>query len=79
MQLPECLRIIGYLRRIGVFSEYEMRLQVTYSNPVSCQFLLSVAMVVLTAESVLLKLVECFPLVDALISLSDQESLCFSF
>lgn len=28
LQLPECLRIIGYLRRIGVFSEYEMRLQV---------------------------------------------------
>lgn len=28
MQLPECLRIIGYLRRIGVFNEYEMRLQV---------------------------------------------------
>ena len=27
-QLPECLRIIGYLRRIGVFSDYEMRLQV---------------------------------------------------
>ncbi|XP_021886908.1 LOW QUALITY PROTEIN: conserved oligomeric Golgi complex subunit 8 [Carica papaya] len=27
IQLPECLRIIGYLRRIGVFSEYEMRLQ----------------------------------------------------
>lgn len=28
VQLPECLRIIGYLRRIGVFNEYEMRLQV---------------------------------------------------
>ncbi|XP_050364255.1 conserved oligomeric Golgi complex subunit 8 [Argentina anserina] len=27
IQLPECLRIIGYLRRIGAFSEYEMRLQ----------------------------------------------------
>nr|KAJ0214282.1 hypothetical protein LSAT_V11C400186400 [Lactuca sativa] len=27
IQLPECLRIIGYLRRIGVYSEYEMRLQ----------------------------------------------------
>ncbi|KAK9099405.1 hypothetical protein Syun_026450 [Stephania yunnanensis] len=27
IQLPECLRIIGYLRRIGVFSESEMRLQ----------------------------------------------------
>ncbi|KAF2287045.1 hypothetical protein GH714_037154 [Hevea brasiliensis] len=27
IQLPECLRIIGYLCRIGVFSEYEMRLQ----------------------------------------------------
>ncbi|XP_075489197.1 conserved oligomeric Golgi complex subunit 8-like [Primulina tabacum] len=27
IQLPEYLRIIGYLRRIGVFSEYEMRLQ----------------------------------------------------
>ncbi|KAL9265776.1 Conserved oligomeric Golgi complex subunit 8-like protein [Drosera capensis] len=25
--LPECLRIIGYLRRIGVYNEYEMRLQ----------------------------------------------------
>ncbi|BBG95073.1 S-adenosyl-L-methionine-dependent methyltransferases superfamily protein [Prunus dulcis] len=29
IQLPECLRIIGYLRRIGVFSEYEMRLQMS--------------------------------------------------
>lgn len=28
LQLPDCLRIIGYLRRIGVFSEFEMRLQV---------------------------------------------------
>ncbi|XVE53874.1 hypothetical protein DITRI_Ditri03aG0036700 [Diplodiscus trichospermus] len=27
IQLPECLRIIGYLRRTGVFSEYEMQLQ----------------------------------------------------
>ncbi|XP_077243832.1 conserved oligomeric Golgi complex component-related / COG complex component-like protein [Tasmannia lanceolata] len=27
IQLTECLRIIGYLRRIGVFSESEMRLQ----------------------------------------------------
>ncbi|KAF3447314.1 hypothetical protein FNV43_RR12499 [Rhamnella rubrinervis] len=27
IQLPDCLRFIGYLRRIGVFSEYEMRLQ----------------------------------------------------
>ncbi|PIN13240.1 hypothetical protein CDL12_14156 [Handroanthus impetiginosus] len=27
IQLPECLCIIGYLRRIGVFSEYEMHLQ----------------------------------------------------
>lgn len=27
IQLPECLRIIGHLRRIGVFSEHEMRLQ----------------------------------------------------
>ncbi|KAI5418783.1 conserved oligomeric Golgi complex subunit 8 [Lathyrus oleraceus] len=26
IQLPECLRIIGYLRRIAVFSEYGMRL-----------------------------------------------------
>ncbi|KAG9443818.1 hypothetical protein H6P81_015158 [Aristolochia fimbriata] len=27
IQLPECLRIIGYLRRIGVFTESELRLQ----------------------------------------------------
>ncbi|KAI3906456.1 hypothetical protein MKX01_029071 [Papaver californicum] len=27
IQLPECLRIIGHLRRIGVFTESEMRLQ----------------------------------------------------
>ncbi|XWS72427.1 hypothetical protein CRYUN_Cryun02cG0038600 [Craigia yunnanensis] len=27
IQFPECLRIIGYLRQIGVFSEYEMILQ----------------------------------------------------
>ncbi|PIA47620.1 hypothetical protein AQUCO_01400327v1 [Aquilegia coerulea] len=27
IQLPECLRIIGYIRRIGVFGESEMRLQ----------------------------------------------------
>lgn len=27
IQLPECLRIIGYLRRMGAFSEYGMRLQ----------------------------------------------------
>lgn len=32
LQLPECLRIIGYLRRIGVFNEYEMRLQVSLSK-----------------------------------------------
>lgn len=35
LQLPECLRIIGYLRRIGVFSEYEMRLQVSWQIFVS--------------------------------------------
>lgn len=34
LQLPECLRIIGYLRRIGVFSEYEMRMQVRVMNVV---------------------------------------------
>eukprot|EP00249_Psilotum_nudum_P015381 c25296_g1_i1 orf=382-2169(-) len=27
IQLPECLRVIGYLRRLGVFAEHEMRLQ----------------------------------------------------
>ncbi|CAM6113447.1 unnamed protein product [Calypogeia fissa] len=27
IQLPECLRLIGYLRRLGVYSEHEMRLQ----------------------------------------------------
>ncbi|XP_043709575.1 conserved oligomeric Golgi complex subunit 8-like [Telopea speciosissima] len=27
IELPECLRIVGYLRRIGVFSESELRLQ----------------------------------------------------
>ncbi|KAI5082344.1 hypothetical protein GOP47_0002087 [Adiantum capillus-veneris] len=27
IQLPECLRVIGYLRRLGVFTEHEMRLQ----------------------------------------------------
>lgn len=29
-QLPECLRIVAHLRRVGVFSESEMRLQVQY-------------------------------------------------
>jgi hypothetical protein len=28
LQLPECLRIVAHLRRIGVFSESELRLQV---------------------------------------------------
>lgn len=27
IQLPECLRVIGYLRRLSVFTEHEMRLQ----------------------------------------------------
>ena len=27
IQLPECLRIMGYLRRIAVFTEAELRLQ----------------------------------------------------
>ncbi|KAL5561567.1 hypothetical protein UlMin_031314 [Ulmus minor] len=37
-QLPECLRIIGYLRRIGVFSEYEMRLQIIPMNCFGASF-----------------------------------------
>ncbi|GFY96731.1 conserved oligomeric Golgi complex component-related / COG complex component-like protein [Actinidia rufa] len=37
IQLPECLRIIGYLRRIGVFSEYEMRLQVSFVKTLCLQ------------------------------------------
>ncbi len=28
VQLPECLRVIGHLRRLATFSEHEMRLQV---------------------------------------------------
>eukprot|EP00899_Mesostigma_viride_P002428 jgi/Mesvir1/12186/Mv00424-RA.1 len=27
IQLPECLRVVGYLRRLAVFDEYDMRLQ----------------------------------------------------
>ncbi|MBA0594161.1 hypothetical protein Gorai_011078, partial [Gossypium raimondii] len=32
IQLLECLLIIGYLRRIGVFGEYEMRLQLVLDS-----------------------------------------------